>query len=158
MYRPSTIYRQVILFPVFGCHVIVTAVKKQESSVELNLNWEQIGAIVWERHWRSTDGYRWNTFAGVIGFGPIEIWHFILRNLLPSSHNSEKLSACVRRVQKRGYYTSRSNNIKCMRTWISFRNILGKYGIRITTRGQRHFGAIVGSPEYREEYKKKKMG
>ncbi|KAL5262366.1 hypothetical protein ACHWQZ_G007921 [Mnemiopsis leidyi] len=35
--------------------------------------------------------------------------------------------------------------------------IFGKYGIQITTRGQRHLGAIVGTPEYREEYIKKKI-
>jgi len=35
--------------------------------------------------------------------------------------------------------------------------IFGKYGIQIRTRGQRHLRAIVGTPEYREEYMKKKL-
>ena len=35
--------------------------------------------------------------------------------------------------------------------------IFGKFGIQITCRGQRHLGAIVGTPEYKEEYIRDKV-
>ena len=36
--------------------------------------------------------------------------------------------------------------------------LFGKFGIQITSRGQRHLGAIVGTLEYKEEYIREKVG
>ena len=36
--------------------------------------------------------------------------------------------------------------------------LFGKFGIQITSRGQRHLGAIVGTQEYKEEYVREKVG